>query len=494
MDGRELKRARVRGPIAALCVAVAAAATFAALPGGSALAAPATVVAGEADWGVKASFRSYVTGPIAHGTVTPGGGATANADGSFRFQPATGTYDSATGAITSALGGSVRFTGHDGQLDLNISDIRVQRGAGAAAGQLVADVESRELGSADVQIFPDVTFADLDFAGVAPSNSGQTSTWAGVPATLTESGADAFAGFYTAGTELDPVTLSLQVEAPVTWTPHVTVAKVTDVNPDGETVTVTGTGFDPNANVSTRPPVPVGMPTGVYVVFGRFADDWKPSAGAAASTRQVIDQKWALPAASQAAAEAAHGPNAQYVALGADGSFTTTLNLETDDTKTGNYGVATYAAGGAAANASQETFTPVSFRAPGEPNTSTVTRVAGSATFAGPDGPVTASLNVNRVSFFGLFHFYAGSATLNDPGRNLKVSCLVLTPTVARHGLNGAVVAAGLCASTKFQFSSLRFEVDDLSGAGLGADTVGVNGGFGFSAASTVDSGDLIVL
>ncbi len=132
----------------------------------------------------------------------------------------------------------------------------------------------------------------------------------------------------------------------------------TDIGDGSEVVTVSGSGFDPLANISTRPPIPAGNPTGVYVIFGRFADVWQPSSGAAASTRKVIDQKWALPQSSIDLV----APNPAYVPLQEDGTFSTTLTISKGDpTFTGNYAIVTYAAGGAAANAAQETFTPITF-------------------------------------------------------------------------------------------------------------------------------------
>lgn len=51
------------------------------------------------------------------------------------------------------------------------------------------------------------------------------------------------------------------------------------------------------ATNGTRPPLS-GSFSGAYVVFGKFATDWKPSAGVPSSARAVIAQKWAVPAAS----------------------------------------------------------------------------------------------------------------------------------------------------------------------------------------------------
>lgn len=47
------------------------------------------------------------------------------------------------------------------------------------------------------------------------------------------------------------------------------IVSKTSVPEGGETVTVTGTGFDPSGHTGTRPPF-AGQPSGVYVVFGAF--------------------------------------------------------------------------------------------------------------------------------------------------------------------------------------------------------------------------------
>lgn len=124
----------------------------------------------------------------------------------------------------------------------------------------------------------------------------------------------------------------------------------------GTTVTVDGTGFTATGNLGTRPPF-FNQPAGVYVVFGRFGDPWRPSEGAPASSRQVIDQVWALPAAQYAALGGASNPDLALMAP--DGSFTVELELD-EATGTGDYGIVTYAGSGAV-NSGEELLVPVTF-------------------------------------------------------------------------------------------------------------------------------------
>jgi hypothetical protein len=348
---------RHRAWLASLAVSLLATGLVLATPADPAGAAPRPAVAGHLDWGVKASFRAYVTGPIAGGSITTSGGASTNMDGTFRFPLASGSRDASAETVSSSHNGSVRFVGHSGALDLTLSDLRVS--ISGTTGSLVGDARTKGFADPTPVLYDDVTLATLDLTSITPVTTADTATYSGVPVSLTAAGSTAFAGFYPAGTAMDPLTLRIE-HAPVV--PTITVSKTSGIHPEGEVVTVSGSGFDPSANLSTRPPVPTGMPAGVYVVFGRFAPVWKPSAGAPSSARQVISQRWAMPQASINAAVAAFGPNPQYVPLQPDGTFTTTLLVRPDDTKTGTYAVATWAGGGAVPNPAQELFTPISFR------------------------------------------------------------------------------------------------------------------------------------
>lgn len=342
---------------------------------GTAQAEQATVSGGHLDWGLKQSFRNYISGPIAHGTITASDGATRNADGTFRFSSATGDVDADTDAATLAFTGKVEFTGHDSGagplLYLTIEDVRVTlTGSG---GTLVADVVSKSLSSGQLTTYDDVEFADLADADLTAD--GDTVTATGVGATLTEDGAPAFADFYAPGTALDPLSFTVTTARAPVWTPAVSVGRTTGLDPDGETITVTGSGFDPAANVGTRPPL-AGQPTGVYLVFAKITQPWRPSEGAPSSARTVLDQKWVLPAASRAVLDPA-GTNPDYVELRPDGTFTGTLDVADSDCTPQTCGVLTYGAGGAV-NAAHELFTSLTFATgPTEPTEPTEPSVPG---------------------------------------------------------------------------------------------------------------------
>ncbi|MEU2078547.1 HtaA domain-containing protein [Streptomyces sp. NPDC013489] len=204
-------------PARALAVTLFAALLAALVPAGAAHAESRTVNGGRLDWGIKSSFQSYVTGPIAQGSWGLTGGAATIGGSQFRFHSAQGTYDPATGAFEAAFSGGVHFTGHrkaDGtnELDLTISRPRVRIQGGS--GTLYADMASKAKGSGRVTTSSQVPLATLGLGGIDMRGGGSPVSLAGVPATLTPQGASAFAGYYPAGTALDPVSLSVDVRTP----------------------------------------------------------------------------------------------------------------------------------------------------------------------------------------------------------------------------------------------------------------------------------------
>ncbi|MEU4066151.1 HtaA domain-containing protein [Streptomyces wedmorensis] len=202
-------------PARALAVTLFAALLGALIPASAAHAESRTVQGGRLDWGIKSSFQSYVTGPIAQGGWGLTGGASTVGGSRFRFHSAQGSYDPGTGAFEAAFAGGVHFTGHrtaDGanELDLTISRPRIRVRAGH--GTLYADVASKAKGSGRVSVSAGVPLATLDLGGVDMRGGGSPLSLTGVPATLTARGATAFAGYYPAGTPLDPVGLTVDVE------------------------------------------------------------------------------------------------------------------------------------------------------------------------------------------------------------------------------------------------------------------------------------------
>ncbi|MGW1187235.1 HtaA domain-containing protein [Streptomyces sp. NPDC002559] len=205
------------GPARALAVVLLATVSAALLPAVEAQAAARPVQGGRLDWGIKSSFQSYVTGPVANGSWSLTGGAATAGGSRFRFHSATGSYDPATGAFGSSFSGGVHFVGHrkaDGshELDLTISRPTVRITGGS--GTVYADMVGKDRGSGRVTSTAQVPLATLGLSGIDMKGGSTPVALRDVPATLTAQGARAFAGYYPAGTPLDPVSLSVDTTAP----------------------------------------------------------------------------------------------------------------------------------------------------------------------------------------------------------------------------------------------------------------------------------------
>jgi hypothetical protein len=202
-------------PARAFSVALLAAVLGALLPATAAQAAERTVQGGRLDWGIKSSFRTYVTGPVAQGGFRLVSGAATVGSG-FRFHSAKGAYDPATGSFEARFTGGVHFTGHrkpDGshEMDLRLSRPTVKVSGGR--GTLHADIVSKARGTGKVTTGTQIPFASLNLSGIDMRGGRGPIALTGIPATLTAQGAANFAGFYPAGTPLDPVSLSVDLTA-----------------------------------------------------------------------------------------------------------------------------------------------------------------------------------------------------------------------------------------------------------------------------------------
>ncbi|MEV0256674.1 HtaA domain-containing protein [Streptomyces sp. NPDC050732] len=206
---------QARATARAGAVAVLTALVGALLPAATAHAEERTVQGGRLDWGIKSSFQSYVTGPIAQGASTLLGGAATVGGSRFRFHSAKGSYDPDSGVFGAGFSGGVRFTGHKKggsyELDLTISRPTVKVSGGS--GTLYADMVSKAKGTGKVTRTAQVPLASLDVSGINMKGGTGPIALNNLPAKLTSQGAKAFAGYYTAGTALDPVSLSTDLVA-----------------------------------------------------------------------------------------------------------------------------------------------------------------------------------------------------------------------------------------------------------------------------------------
>lgn len=247
-----------RGRVRAVSAGVLAVLLTLLLPATAARAASRDVAGGRLDWGIKASFQSYVTGPIAQGSWSLTGSADTVGSEQFRFPSAQGSYDPGGGALTAAFQGGVHFVGHrqaNGSYALDLTISRPSVRISGRAGTLYADMASKDKNTGKVTTSAQVPLAALALGAVSTRGvTGPRITLTGIPATLTTQGARAFAGYYTAGTPLDPVNLSVDLHTP----PPATVKpKPTTVEPTVRPTAKPGAkpGAKPTVGPATTGPV-----------------------------------------------------------------------------------------------------------------------------------------------------------------------------------------------------------------------------------------------
>ncbi|MEU6125439.1 HtaA domain-containing protein [Streptomyces sp. NPDC047123] len=166
----------------------------------------AGIVDGSLSWGLKKSFRSYIT---SGGKATVAGGAKKTPTG-YRFPHAEAEVRSAAKKADATFKGSVRFTYAAHGIDMKFSDIKVR--ARGTKGTLLVDVTTPRRTSNDVK------FATLDLAKASYRPKNGVVVLDKLPATLTAAGARQFANDttgspYRPGEKLDPVTVALSARA-----------------------------------------------------------------------------------------------------------------------------------------------------------------------------------------------------------------------------------------------------------------------------------------
>ncbi|MBP1327089.1 hypothetical protein JOF28_002321 [Leucobacter exalbidus] len=196
----------------------------------AAQAAPMAVETATFDWGVKTSFREYISGTIAGGTVTPLGNTDSTLNGAiFRWTGGVGNASAAgdTADLNFTGDNGVRFVGHHGVLDVSITNPRIEV-TSASTAKLYVDADGLNYNNENhgqPYSYDGVYVADMTLT--APVIVDGVITWTNAPATLVNSpeALNVFAGFYGGGVELDPITFSTgpsKDTAPIETTPTVT--------------------------------------------------------------------------------------------------------------------------------------------------------------------------------------------------------------------------------------------------------------------------------
>lgn len=164
-----------------------------------------TAKAGYLDWGVKAAFRSYVTGPIAQGSISVSGRASAKGS-AIRFAQTSTSAKLATASVngsTTKFGGAVTFSGHHGELSLTLRDPWIK----------ITSTKSAMLSA--VTSHGRITIATLDLSAAAKRKRGGAVVFSSVPAAMSAAGAQLFSyngtvfPGYEPGSALDPVNFAI---------------------------------------------------------------------------------------------------------------------------------------------------------------------------------------------------------------------------------------------------------------------------------------------
>ncbi len=236
-----------------------------ALLAGGLVAAPAAQAAPTVDgkvsaatltWGVKSSFRSYVKSSIAKGAITVSGGAKqAAGNGAFSFTSGTGSVLSGKGTV--GFKGAVKFTGHAGQMNLTLSDLKVQL-TGGGNGYLVADAKAPKSKITKAIALNDKRIATVKVTTTKASGGKVALKLTSVK--LTKDGSAALAGFYPANTVLDNGSVAGSYVARVASKTSVSAAAFTKGTKPTATVTV--------ARLSTKA-YPSGTVTVSWTIGGK---------------------------------------------------------------------------------------------------------------------------------------------------------------------------------------------------------------------------------
>ncbi|MCU1676258.1 MAG: hypothetical protein JWM93_1016, partial [Frankiales bacterium] len=369
-----------------------------------------------------------------NGSPVTAGNVASTTGNRVKLSAGTGVVDPVTGAGTISWTGSFTSAFYGGLTYWSATDPKLtiaDDGTGtltATAGGYAASMadptawEALDDRTVTLATFKDVNIGETGFTatptylGTAVTGTTQVAKsaaneayWGSFPQSFAdfqkETGQSSY--WYTSGGARDVAKPATAVVVTVP-TPKVTVTKTAFLPNGAQTITVSGTGFDPSLATGTRPPFQ-GKQSGSYIAFGRYLDVWRPSAGAPSSARvngSGASVVWAVPGDTLASANITL-PSPGYTMLNADGTFTAQITVDRSaiTSTAGSFGIYTYGGSGAVAP-TYETFTPITFAkgaaatsttisgssAYGSARTATIS-VAGEAGAVAPTGTISATVN-----------------------------------------------------------------------------------------------------
>ncbi|WP_025134740.1 HtaA domain-containing protein [Leucobacter sp. PH1c] len=189
-----------------------AAATAAPLPATVPAAEACTIDTATLTWGVKERFRSYVSGSIANGEWTVSDDMRYETP-SFIWDAASGSVSSGLDAGTIAFTGAIHFTGHDGMMQLDLSDPAIEFADDDSAYLLLSIGSTDTAASGGEAVAERVRAAKIDLSGAVTAGDGSLEISGAVPRFTVEGAAamNGDYGSYVTGEDLDPITLTATV-------------------------------------------------------------------------------------------------------------------------------------------------------------------------------------------------------------------------------------------------------------------------------------------
>ncbi len=431
--------------------------------------------------------KAVISGDVALSELPTTATGADRAKQEFIFSGGTGTTDAA-GNAQVAFTGSVKVTSGSSNT-WTFTDPEVFTNA-AGAGYITAEVTTDYAGSVQgptrvvVSTFTGAQAATTDAVTsfeVAPVFADQfaAGTWSGSftggaftnqVLTMMNSGVRSF--FYQSGSSADasksagPIGLSytnVEIAAP-----SLVVDPATGLDRAGAVISVSGTSID----TSARPSYDPSNPAGVYVSLGWISNDgWKPSEGAATSTRVAVSTKWVQQAT------AAGGDYVQWT-TGTNGRASFSFDFDSisyadalaKKPATGDYRLAVYSIGaGGVVQAVNETAYDVAF----VPAAATTVTLAAQSTgdfptdFAGAD--VTLSATVTPA-VAGTVEFLSDGVSLGQSAVSDGSALLATTAftggahqvTVSFTPDDAVLYAESTSAERTFRIVDLARAVDDI--------------------------------
>lgn len=163
-------------------------------------------------WGIKERLRSYVSGSIANGEWTVSDDMKYETP-NFIWDKVTGNFDSALTEGHIDFTGAVKFTGHEGMMEINLANPGIEFEGENTAYLTLAIGSTDTAGAGGKATSESVRVAKIDLEG-AVATSGTELTIDGAVPRITADGAEALNGgygSYVAGDDMDPITVAATV-------------------------------------------------------------------------------------------------------------------------------------------------------------------------------------------------------------------------------------------------------------------------------------------